>query len=132
MRSVLRGAGVAAARRDEAWGDYACGRVATCPDRRHGGLTMEISSPQAVATPKGSFDPLRFCVYTTVALLAWLLSPPVMVMVMSGVGLWAYSSAMRGGLTRSKCLLRSPKLVLVYLGSVFAAGAIGLGLEIAR
>ena len=86
--------------------------------------------PSAQQTP--SFDPLRYCVYTTVALLAWLASPPVMVMAMSGLGLWAYTRAIRGGLTRSKCVLRKPKLVLFYLGTVFAAGAVGFGFEIAR
>src|SRR5690349_24415845 len=83
-------------------------------------------------TPSVSFDPIRFCVYTTVALLAWILSPPVMVMAMSGLGLWAYARAVRAGLTRSKCVLRNPKLVLLYLGTVFAAGAVGLGFELVR
>ena len=82
--------------------------------------------------PSVSFDPIRFCVYTTVALLAWIVSPPVMVMAMSGLGLWAYARAVRDGLTRSKCVLRNPKLVLFYLGAVFAAGAAGLGFEIVR
>lgn len=91
---------------------------------------MAFSSTQPVPMPT-SFDPIRFCVYTTVALLAWLVSPPVMVMVMSGLGLWAYARAVRGGLTRSKCVLRNPRLVLLYLGAVFAAGAVGLGFEIA-
>jgi hypothetical protein len=91
---------------------------------------MAFSSTQPVTAPT-PFDPIRFCVYTTVALLAWLVSPPVMVMVMSGLGLWAYARAVRGGLTRSKCVLRNPRLVLFYLGAVFAAGAVGLGFEIA-
>ena len=82
--------------------------------------------------PTVTFDPIRFCVYTTVALLAWIVSPPVMVMAMSGLGLWAYSRAVRAGLTRSKCVLRKPKLVLLYLVTVFAACAVGLGFEIAR
>ena len=90
-------------------------------------MTTSSISP----APSVTFDPIRFCVYTTVALLAWLVGPPVMVMAMSGLGLWAYSRAVRAGLTRSKCVLRNPKLVLLYLGSVFAAGAVGLGFEIA-
>ena len=79
-----------------------------------------------------SIDPIRYCVYTTVALLAWLASPPVMVMAMSGLGLWAYWRAVRGGLTRSKCVLRNPRLVLLYLGTVFTGGAVGLGFELSR
>jgi hypothetical protein len=91
---------------------------------------MGFSSVQPVVSPTVTFDPIRFCVYTTVALLSWLVSPPVMVMVMSGLGLWAYRRAVRGGLTRSKCVLRNPRLVLLYLGTVFAAGAVGLAFEI--
>jgi len=76
--------------------------------------------------PRASFDPLRYCVYTTVALLAWLVSAPVMMMAMSGIGFYMYASAIRGGLTRSKCVLRSPRLVLLYLGTIFAVGAVAL------
>ncbi len=92
---------------------------------------MGFSSIQPT-TAAPSFDPLRYCVYTTVALLAWLVSPPVMVMAMSGIGFWMYTRAIRGGLARSKCVLRKPKLVLFYLGAVFIAGGVGLGFEIAR
>ena len=91
-----------------------------------------MTTPTISTVPTVTFYPIRFCVYTTVALLAWIVSPPVMVMAMSGLGLWAYSRAVRAGLTRSKCVLRKPKLVLLYLGTVFAAGAVGLGFEIAR
>ena len=81
------------------------------------------ATPPARATP---FDPIRFCVYTTVAVLAWIVSAPVMMMAMSALGLWGYARAMRGGLTRSKCVLRNPRLVLLYLAGVFVAGAVGL------
>ena len=91
-----------------------------------------MTTPTISTVPTVTFDPIRFCVYTTVALLAWIVSPPVMVMAMSGLGLWAYWRAVRAGLTRSKCVLRNPKLVLLYLGAVFAAGAVGFGFEIAR
>ena len=95
---------------------------------------MAFYFPQASdsAAPPATLDPIRYCVYTTVALLAWLVSPPVMVMAMSGLGLWAYWRAVRGGLTRSKCVLRNPRLVLLYLGTVFTGGAVGLALEISR
>lgn len=67
----------------------------------------------AASTPGA--DPLRFCVFTTVALLAWLLGPPVIVAAMSALGLRAYTRAIRDGLTESRCVLRRPKLVLAYL-----------------
>jgi len=95
---------------------------------------MAFYFPQASDSPAvpATFDPIRYCVYTTVALLAWLVSPPVMVMAMSGLGLVAYWRAVRGGLTRSKCVLRNPRLVLLYLATVFTGGVVGLALEISR
>jgi hypothetical protein len=71
-------------------------------------------------------DPLRFCVFTTVALLAWLLGAPAVVMAMSAMGLWAYGGAMRRGLTRTRCVLRHPRLVIAYLALAFVAAAAAL------
>jgi hypothetical protein len=78
------------------------------------------------------FDPIRLCVYTTIALLAWLVSPPVMLMAMSALGIAGYVRAMRAGLTKSKCVLREPRLVLVYLGSAFVAGAAAIVVRFVR
>lgn len=69
------------------------------------------------------FDPIRFCVFTTIALLAWIFSAPVAVMALSGLGLWAYVRAWRRGLRESRCLLRRPVLVIVYLALAFGLGA---------
>lgn len=89
-----------------------------------------FSAPPTPLSPP--FDPIRFCVFTTVALLAWLLGPPVIVMAMSTLGLWAYARAVRAGLTRTRCVLRRPRLVLLYLGAAFLAGATALGLRVAH
>ena len=70
------------------------------------------------------FDPIRFCVFTTVALIAWAFGPPFAVMLMSGLGLWAYAQAWRRGLRTSKCFLRDPRLVMGYLGAAFVLGLI--------
>jgi len=91
------------------------------------GYSAIDGAPPVPSAPHASFDPLRFCVYTTVALLAWLVSAPVMMMAMSALGLWTYGRAIRGGLTRTKCVLRNPRLVLGYLALVFVAGAAALG-----
>jgi hypothetical protein len=80
------------------------------------------SQPAAGETPLR--DPLRFCIFTTVALIAWVLGPPVAMAIMSALGLWAYGRAWRGGLRHSKCLLRDARLVLLYLGLAFAAGVL--------
>jgi hypothetical protein len=69
------------------------------------------------------FDPLRLCIFTTIALLAWLLTPPLVVVWMATLGLLGYVKAYREGLTRSKCFLRDVRLVLLYLSLAWIAGA---------
>ena len=73
-------------------------------------------------SPPGAFDPVRFCALTKVAVLAWLVTPPVVITVMAGLGLWAYARARRQGLTRSRCVLGDTRLAMAYLGLVFLIG----------
>ena len=68
------------------------------------------------------FDPIRYCVFTTVAIIAWVFSAPAAVALMSGMGLWAYVDAYRKGLRQTKCILRDPRLTIVYLALAFLAG----------
>jgi hypothetical protein len=63
---------------------------------------------------------------TTVALIAWLLGPPACVMIMSTLGLWGYTRAMRAGLRESRCVLKRPGLVLAYLGLAFTGALVAL------
>jgi predicted nicotinamide N-methyase len=63
---------------------------------------------------------------TTVGVLAWLLSPPIIVAGMGALGFWMYWQAIRGGLTRTRCVLRHPMLVLGYLALASAAGIAGI------
>lgn len=69
------------------------------------------------------FDPIRYCVFTTIALIAWLFGAPAAVMLTSGIGLLAYWHSWRRGLRVSKCFLRDPRLVMLYLAAAFVAGA---------
>ena len=46
-------------------------------------------------------DPLRLCIFTTIAVLAWLLTPPLVVVWMATLGLLGYVRAYREGLTRT-------------------------------
>lgn len=64
-------------------------------------------------------DPLRFCVFTTVALLAWLFSAPAALLLTSGLGIVAYWRARRDGLLKSRCVLGDTRLVLLYLSALF-------------
>ena len=75
--------------------------------------------------PTPQIDPLRYCVMTTVALLAWALGPWT-VMAMAGIGFTAYWQATRGGLTRSRCVLKYPALVMTYLGLAFVGAGVML------
>jgi len=72
------------------------------------------------ATP---FDPIRLCVYSTIALLAWLLTPATVTAVFSGVALVAYWRARRAGLVKSRCKLGDTRLVMAYLGVLFLTGS---------
>jgi hypothetical protein len=72
------------------------------------------------------YDPLRLCVYATIALLAWILGP-VAVVGFAALGFVGYIRAWRAGLTRSKCVLRDTRLVLTYLALVGLAGVFGIG-----
>lgn len=71
------------------------------------------------------FDPLRLCIFATVALLGWL-AGPVAVIVFAGVGFAGYVRARRAGLTQSKCYLRDTRLVLAYLAALVVAAVVGL------
>lgn len=90
-----------------------------------------MSDPRQIAPPhldvaaQGAddppFDPLRLCVFATVALLGWVLGPWALL----GFALLAvagYARARRQGLLRSKCKLGDTRLVLLYL-VVLALGA---------
>ena len=79
---------------------------------------------EAVGSPAPPFDPLRLCVFTTVALIACLLGP-IAVLGFALVAIAGYARARRHGLLRSKCKLGDTRLVLAYLGviAVLAAAA---------
>lgn len=78
--------------------------------------------PVAAPDPVG-FDPFRLCVYTTVGLLAWLLTPAAVVAGFAGFALVAYFRARQRGLVRSRCKLGDTRLVMGYLAAAFIAGA---------
>lgn len=86
------------------------------------------SSAGTVRHPYGgeaaTFDPLRLCVFATIAAIAWA-TGPFAVILFAGVGFAGYVRARRAGLTRSRCYLRDTRLVLTYLGLLAVAGVAG-------
>jgi hypothetical protein len=71
-----------------------------------------------------TYDPLRLCVFATIALLGWLLGPGAL-LGFAVLGFAGYWKAWRGGLTRSRCVLRDTRVVLAYLAALAIAGAVG-------
>ena len=87
-------------------------------------MTSTSRAPRetAAGTP---YDPLRLCVFATVALLGWVLGP-LALLGFAVLGLVGYTKAYRAGLTRSKCFLRDTRLVITYLALLAVAGAAGI------
>lgn len=73
----------------------------------------------------GPDDPLRLCIFATVALLGWLLGPIALV-GFAALGIVGYAKARRSGLLRSRCLLGDTRVVLAYLAVLFFAGAVAI------
>ena len=82
------------------------------------------------AEPVAPPDPLRLCVFATVALLGWILGP-LALLFFAGLGYLGYARARRAGLLTSRCKLGDTRLVLVYLAvlALVSAGAIVLALN---
>jgi len=97
-----------------------------------------VSDPRQVQPPRFApapepqeppFDPLRLCVFATVALLGWLLGPWAL-LGFSLLAVAGYARARRKGLLRSKCKLGDTWLVLVYLVLLAVAAATAITLSL--
>lgn len=90
------------------------------------------SAPDPDSAPAAApFDPLRLCIFATVALLGWLAGPFALAFF-AGLGFLGYWRARRAGLTRSQCLLRDTRLVLAYLALLVLAAGFGIWWQVIR
>ena len=62
-----------------------------------------------------------FCKMGTVGLMAWVLTPPIFVLVVAVVAIYLYGRAVALGITRSQCILRRPMLIMGFWAAVAAA-----------
>lgn len=89
------------------------------PGGRAMDLTPNDPPDQASTSGPAAYDPLRLCIFATVALLGWLAGPWALASF-AGMGFVGYWKARRAGLLRSRCLLRDTRLVLTYLAVLVA------------
>lgn len=92
--------------------------------------TRTSPTPGATGEVESPYDPLRLCIFATVALLGWLLGPVALVLFAT-LGFVGYWKARRAGLTHSKCVLRDTRLVLGYLALLVVAGVAGIWMWLA-
>ncbi len=64
-----------------------------------------------------------FCKMGTTGLLAWALTPPVFVLLVAIAAVGFYGRALSLGLTRSRCVLRRPALIIGFWALVGLADA---------
>ena len=64
-----------------------------------------------------------FCKMGTVGLIAWLVTPPIFVLVVAVAAVGLYGKAVALGITRSQCILRRPMLIMGFWAAVAAADA---------
>jgi hypothetical protein len=62
-----------------------------------------------------------FCKLGTAGLIAWLLSPQIMVLVVAAITIALYTRAFLFGLTQSRCVLRRPLLIIGFWAVVALA-----------
>lgn len=88
-----------------------------------------LVEPDRAEDSPAPFDPLRLCIFATIALLGWLWGPVALV-GFAGLGFAGYLRARRAGLTRSRCLLGDTRLVLAYLALLLLLGVAGVALAL--
>ena len=83
------------------------------------------------AEPK-QYDPLQLCIYTTIGVISWVITPPLTVAIFGTIGVVGYGNARRKGLAKSRCKLGDTRLVIAYLAVAAVAGWVVTAVSLAR
>lgn len=86
------------------------------------GLERVLRRP---VTPQEKWERIAFtfCRMGTTGLIAWALSPAIFILLVSIASVAFYGRAVWLGVSRTRCLLRRPTLVIAFWGAVGAADA---------
>lgn len=100
-------------------------------DEQHIGEPIDLSRlnqrDEAVGDPAVGFDPMRLCVFTTIALISCI-AGPFAVLGFAVFAVRGYTRARRGGLLRSRCILGDTRVVLAYLLAIVLLAAVSIPL----
>lgn len=88
-----------------------------------GSLAPPQSSQEAQRWDRIAFT---FCRMGTTGLIAWLLTPPVFILLVSVAVVALYGRAFALGVRRSRCFLRRPALIAGTWGAIGALDAVWL------
>jgi hypothetical protein len=85
-----------------------------------------IEQPLLTRAEKYERLAFTFCKMGTTGLIAWLLTPPIFVLVVAIVAIALYVRALMLGVVRSRCFLRKPLLIIGFWSLVAAGDLIWL------
>ena len=85
--------------------------------------SIERASASLTSAEKYERLAFTFCKMGTTGLLAWALTPPVFVLIVAVVAVGLYARAVTLGVTRSRCILRKPLLIMGFWAAVAVADA---------
>ena len=82
-------------------------------------------APRPALTSAEKYEKVAFtfCKLGTTGLLVWLLTPPIFVLIVAVIAVALYARAFTLGITRSKCFLRRPLLIMAVWAVIAVADA---------
>ena len=90
------------------------------------GTPLRVAAPAASPAQRWERVAFTFCKMGTTGLIAWAVTPAVFVLAISAVAVALYGRAVTLGLTRSRCFLRRPALIMAFWTTVLTLDAVWL------